>query len=169
MKLNFLQKETKETKRSGKEGFILLRFLCLLLLSLPFLARAQSPGIYTLGNWNGGTNVIAASSTNSFTDTIAVSEFDNVGIQVTCMPVTTSTGTVLFNFALSLDSTSYKTVPSQVLTVTLAGTNTVTKVNNFSIPSAGTLRLASVANANAIVMTNVIVKIRMKSPKVTSR
>lgn len=145
--------------------------LTALLIACSLLpAFGQTVGVRTFPNgsasWNGGTNNIAATTTNSpSSDAIAVSEFDNVGYQITVKPISTSTGTVVFSFAQSLDSTTYETVPQHTVTCTLNGTGAITTVGNLSIPSAGTLKLASIANTNSMAITNISIVYRLKAPK----
>jgi len=146
--------------------------LALAILSVTLSAFGQTPGVRTFPNasatWNGGTNNIAATTTNSPTaDTISVSEYANVGYQITVKPISTSTGTVVFNFAQSLDSTSYETVPQHTVTCTLNGTGAITTCGNFSIPSAGTLKLATIVNTNAMAITNIAIVYRLKAPRET--
>lgn len=144
--------------------------ITLAILVGTFSAFGQTPGVRTFPNgsatWNGGTNNIAATTTNSpSADTIAVSEFANVGYQITVKPLSSSTGTVVFNFAQSLDSTTYESVPQHTVTCTLNGTSAITTVGNLSIPSAGTLKLVSIANTNAMAITNIAIVYRLKAPK----
>ena len=139
--------------------------LCL-LLALPATLAAQQAKLYVLGPWDGGTNNIAAASTNTVTGSdINCSEFDHIGIEVTVRPVTTSTGTVIFKFAESVSGSAYETTPSHTLTVTLSGTNAITSVVDYSIPTAGTFALVQTVSTNAMAMTNVVVYARFKSPK----
>lgn len=127
--------------------------------------RPGGPGVHTLGGWNGGTNNIAATSTNAPGDTFAVSAYDNVGYQITVKPISTSTGTVVFSFADSLDSTTYESTPSRTVTVTLAGTGAITAVGNWTTPSSATLKLASIVSTNAMAMTNIAIAYRVNAPK----
>lgn len=147
--------------------------LAVMLLASCSAIMAQTAGVRTWPNgtatWNGGTNNIAATSTNTVTDSINVSEFDNIGYQITVKPISTSTGTVVFKFADSLDSTSYESVPSRTVTCTLNGTAAVTTVGNFTIPSTGTLRLASIISTNEMAITNIAIVYRVKAPKRLTR
>lgn len=149
------------------------KIILALILFAGVSALAQQAGVRTWPNgsaaWNGGTNNVAATSTNAVTDSISVSEFDNVGYQITVKPISTSTGTVVFKFSDSLDSTSYESVPSRTVTCTLNGTSAITTVGNFTVPSTGTLRLASIVNTNEMAITNIAIVYRVKAPKVLSR
>lgn len=146
----------------------LLTFLSALALS--FSAFAQSPGLYTLGIWNGGTNNVATVTTNTTAlSTIAVSDYENVGIQITAAGDGASTTTVFFDFATSLDSTSYQTLPLHAVGLTLAGTVAQTIVTNLSVPSAALIRLASIRNSSAVNLTNISIKVRFKQPRIDAR
>lgn len=142
--------------------------LILAAFIIPLSAIGQTPGVRTLGGWNGGTNNIAATTTNSpSSDTFSVSEFSDVGIQVTVKPLSSSTGTFVLTLAESLDSTSYEAVGAHTITCTLNGTSAITTVTNFSVPSAATLKLVTLANTNAMAMTNIAIVYRLKAPKQT--
>ena len=139
--------------------------LLAVLLLVSFNALGQQAKLYHLGPWNGGTNNVAATSTNTVTDSyIAVSEFDTIGVAITLRPVSTSTGTVVFNFAEAIGD-YYETTPSHSITVTLSGTNTITTPGNFTVANAGTFALVQTVSTNAMGMTNVIIEVRLKAPK----
>jgi len=136
----------------------------LLLVAFTFVASAQNAGSYQA--LNGGTNNVTAASTNTYSLTQSIDEFDNVGIQVSFVASADTNGNVLVKFAKSLDSTTYETTPSITLTVPLNGTNTSCVVSNFSLPSVATLKLTSIEHTNsACYVTNVTVTYRLKSPK----
>jgi hypothetical protein len=133
-------------------------------------ASAQESRVYTLGGYNGGTNNFATATTNTITGAaIAVSEVDNVGVQLTFKGTGSGTDTIVFKFALSLDGTTYETTPSTTVTQALAGTAVVSKVANISVPSAGAIKLVSVENPASVGVTNVFIKVRVKHPSVRSR
>jgi len=146
------------------------KFLFLItLFAAVMVASAQSPGVYTFGGFNGGTNNVAFSATNSPAKTIAVSDYDNVGIQISLASTNTATGNVIFKFAHSADTSLYETAPATSITVALDGTNTVTKYTNVSIPSTAALKLTSIENGNLFHVTNIVVKMRFKAPRVEAR
>ena len=145
-------------------------FSILILLDFSLAGFAQTAGIYTLGGLNGGTNVVAAATTNSPAITFAVSEYDTVGIQVTLAASTTNTTAVVFKFAKTLDSTNYETTPSLSVSVTPNGVTSVTKVDSLSVANVAGLKLVSIENENANgYVTNVSVKYRVKAAKVLTR
>jgi hypothetical protein len=129
-------------------------------------ARAQTAGIYTIGPWNAGTNVVAAATTNTVAPAIACSEYDNVGVQVSLKCTASTSGNAILRIFYSLDSTTYETTPTSTLLIPLNGTTAVCSVQNLSIPSAGTLQFGALENTNAsAIFTNVSVKVRFKAVK----
>jgi len=138
------------------------------IFALALGALAQSPTVYTV--LTGGTNVIAANTTNTPGNTFSVSEYASVDVQVTLKASTTNTTAVVFYFAKSLDSTTYETTPSLSCSITPNGTAEVSKVFNLSVPNVASLKLSHAENANANgYVTNVAVKYRLKAAKVLSR
>lgn len=125
---------------------------------------AQTAGVYTI--LSGGTNALAYASTNALGSTFAVSDYDNVGIQVSSAASAATVGTLTFRFAESLDSTTYDSTARHVINLTLASATTVAFVTNIAIPSAAVLKLTAIENActNGYA-TNITVKWRVKSPK----
>lgn len=145
-----------------------LLFALVAILSLSLTGLAQTAGVYTI--LTGGTNVIAAATTNTPGSTFAVSEYDTVDVQITLKASTTNESAVTFYFTKSLDSTTYESTPSLSAEVTPNGTAEVSKVFTFAVPGAATLKLSHAANANANgYVTNVAMKWRVKAPKVATR
>lgn len=140
-------------------------FVALLLLALPLTLVAQRSGQYNLGPWNGGTNNIALTSTNTVTDSaIAVEEHDTIGVAVTLRPLSTSTGTVVFKFSDKVGS-YYESTPTHTLTLTLNGTNTVTMNGLYATDGLSGFSLVSTTSTNAMAMTNVIIEVTLQAPK----
>jgi hypothetical protein len=144
----------------------ILAIAILAVLFAPPAARAQQPTVYTVGNYNGGTNNFAPSTTNATTYTIATSDFDAVGIQLSAVQWGTQTNTTLITrWKKSADSSNYETTPSVVVLLTAAGSTNITSFTDVSIPSVASLQLASVENTNLAVayFTNVTIKARFKA------
>jgi len=134
--------------------------------SLALPAHAQKAGLYGT-SLNGGTNNIAATATNTYTIDIPVGEFDSVGLQLSAKPLSTSTGTLPFRISKSCDGgSSFESVPSLSSTITFAGTGQVTNISVFSVPGVSHLRIVSGENTNAMAVTNILAKVRLKAPKV---
>ena len=133
-------------------------------------AAAQTPNVYTVGAFSGLTSAVNASTTATPGNTFSVSEFENAGIQITLKASTTNTTLVTFNFAKSVDSTTYESTPSVAITVTPNGVTEVSKFTNVSVSGVAGLKLVSIENSNANgYITNIAVKYRLKAAKVLSR
>lgn len=131
---------------------------------LAITAQAQDATKYVA--LAGGTNNVASAATNTYTLTQTVSEFDNVGIQVSYKQGAITNGNLILKFAKTLDTTTYETTPSIVLTMPGDGTNTFCFVTNLSIPHAAALKLTAAEWANThTYITNLNVTYRLKSPK----
>ena len=129
-------------------------------------ALAQTSGVYTLGSFTGGTSTVATSATATPNVGFSVSEFDNVGIQITLKASTTNVTACVFNFSHSVDGTTYETTPSTAISVTPNGVTEVSKFTNVSLPSTGTLKLVSIVNGGGGSVTNIAIKYRLKASKV---
>jgi uncharacterized protein YxeA len=144
--------------------------LVLALAATAFGALAQTAGSYTIGTFTGGTSAVNASTTATPGDTLAVSEFSTVGVQITLKASTTNTTAVTFKFAHSLDGSTYESTPSSEIEVTPNGVTEVSKVASISVPNTATLKLVSIVNNNANgYVTNIAVKVRLKASKVLTR
>lgn len=141
------------------------------IAALSIAAHAQTPGVYTL--MSGGTNFVAAGTTNGAVGTFNVSEYASVDIQITMKASNTNVTPVIFNFVKSLDGTTYETTTSLTASLTPNGTNEVSKVYNLSVPNVALLKLVSIENAtlaaSSSYVTNVAVKWRVKPTKTTGR
>lgn len=146
--------------------------LCVAIAAVAMIAATYTPpsvGTVYLGPFNGGTNNIAATSTNTYTTAVIdVNEFDNVGYRISIKPISTSTGTVVFSFSDGIGNT-YESTASRTVTVTLSGTNTIETVGNFQTPGSGQLMLGTITSTNAMAMTNIVVQLNKKSPLRRSR
>lgn len=140
--------------------------------AIALIAASYSPpsaGTVYLGTFDGGTNNIAAASTNTYTTAVVdVNEFDNVGYRISVKPISTSTGTVVFSFFDGVGNT-YETTASRTVTVTLSGTSAIETVGNFSTPGSGQLKLGTITSTNAMAMTNIVVQLNKKNPVRRSR
>jgi hypothetical protein len=141
--------------------------LALLLAAtlLPLTLVAQRSGTYYLGPWNGGTNNIALTSTNTVSDSyISVEEHDHIGVAVTLRPGSTSTGQVVFKFSDKVGS-YYESTPTHTLTLTLNGTNTVTMNGLYATDGLTGFALVQTVSTNALAMTNVVIEVTLQAPK----
>ena len=140
------------------------------IVLMAFTAQAQSPGVYT--QISGGTNNVAAATTNSYaTTSINVSEFDNVGIQLSFAGVGAGAGSAVTLVGYRMLADEWDTDNPIVRMAPIGnGTNRVICSTNLSLPSAGAIGHWKIENPDAdTAITNVIVKIRMKAPKRTQK
>lgn len=144
------------------------------LLCLATWAQAQTPGLYTL--MNAGTNSVLATATNVYASTnvspLAVSEYENIGLQIDGKPNTTAVaGSVAtFRFARTGDTSTYETTPAISIQLPLGtGTTNTTIFTNISIPGVGAIRLIDIWNTNAVAITNLQIKARLKRTSVSAR
>ena len=145
-------------------------FSIIALVASTLVASAQLAAVYQVDRLNGGTNFVAAATTNTIGSTFNVSEYASVDIQITMKASATNVTPFIFNFSKTLDSTTYETTPSLTASLTPNGTNEVSKVYNFSVPNVAGLKLVSIENINANSYgTNISVKWRVKAPKTLAR
>jgi len=134
-----------------------------LLLGTTALATAQDvyrPGILC----NGGTNSVPTLSTNTLTRSFSVASGEDVALLISGKADAACSGTVDFKFAESVDNVLFETTPTHTVTVTLNGTNVVTKVSHLNVKSSGYLRLQQTVNTNAQSATNLVIKFGVKRP-----
>lgn len=145
----------------------------LLLVAVCFAAgraQAQTPTVYTIGPFNGGTNVVAALSTNTTGYTIACSEYDKVGVQYSLKCTAASAGSAQVRVYRSTDGSNYETTPSSTINLTCNGTTTVNVVTDLTLAGCATLKFVGPENTNATaIFTNVSLKVRFNAPRVRSQ
>jgi hypothetical protein len=141
-------------------------FAILIASVLALSAHAQRAGFYPT-SLNGGTNNVAAAATNTYTIVQTVSEYDNVGFQVSFKSVGTNLSTITFGVSKSADSgTTFESTPSLYLSVAANGTNTVTAFAPFSVVGVSHVKLGPVGNPNGgSALTNVVASFRLNAPK----
>jgi hypothetical protein len=129
-------------------------------------AKAQDARVYATV-LNGGTNGVLAATTKTYTGiTVACSDYDQVGVQITWSGSASAAGNNTVKIAESQDGTTYESTPKYVLTVPVNGTNVLTYCTNLSVASARTLKFVSVQNSNASdTITGVSVKWSFKNIK----
>lgn len=109
---------------------------------------------------NGGTNVLAANSTNTYNSRIGITKYDEVSLEISYAYTGAGTGVQTFNFAASNDGTNPATA-GQTWSMALAGNGTsrVTLITNIYVGCSGYLILQTGANTNAtLVDTNLMVR-----------
>jgi hypothetical protein len=136
---------------------------CVALFLVPFAASAQEGREYEL--LGGGTNSISALSTNVYSITLAVSECDNMGLQLTARGHSGNPGSISAFFTDSLNSTEYSTASAFAVTLPLDATNLTSVVTNWPLPGEAVVKLVSIANTNSVAITNIQLRARFKVPK----
>ncbi len=126
--------------------------------ALPLAAQTYGAN----GVLSGGTNNVAAFSTNTWTTQHVLGgelrNYSEIGLLVSYKQASATSSNITVRFAKSLDGTTYETVPSLVVFV-----NATNYITNLTIGSAGFLRLSSIENTNAaLALTNVTVTYSIK-------
>ena len=153
----------KHLKRLGDMVTQVSLLLGLLLLG-SFTARAQqynptAPSVY-FGGLNGGTNIIAAATTNTYNAKLGLTKYDEVALELSFAYTGAGTGVQTFNLVPSNDGVA-KATTGQVYSFAVAGngTNTVDLLTNLYVGAPGYLILTTGANTNAtLVATNVLAR-----------
>lgn len=102
----------------------------------------------------GGTNSVAASSTNSTAYWVDATAGGAVGLQVSFRCSGAASSDVTLRLYQSLDRTNWYTGAAYTIAVTANGTSTVTYLTNYTAASAGWFKIYSVENPNAAYLTN---------------
>jgi hypothetical protein len=136
---------------------------------------------------NGGTNFIAAGTTNGYAPVIfnpyflappspnctgfGCEEFTNAGVQIDFTPLTAGTGNVTFRIARSGNNgNSFESVPGLAVVVPL--NNSTAPISYFAtidLQGASNFNLVSAENPTGVVITNVTAMFNLKSPKFGAR
>jgi hypothetical protein len=136
--------------------------LCSTLAFCAFLvtpARAQGYGVSVV---LGGTNNVAAATTNSsFATVIPATRATDIAVQPSFKLTGSGTSAVVLKFDESADNANW-TANAVSISVTAAGTATVSKVSNFALGGIGYLRLSTVENPNASAVTNLSITFAQK-------
>ena len=108
------------------------------------------------------TNLIAAATTNTVnTAAFVATTVGQVVITPSFNLTTNGTGTAAFVFGTSIDGTTFDG-PTYTVNVAEAGTTTVSVSSNINIGAFGFMRLNSIANPSAAVLTNAVIKYTVK-------
>ena len=127
-----------------------------------FAGAAQAQYSIQTTTLNGGTNNVAASTTNSVTAPVLAFTRSTYGVVQTTFKLTgAGSSTVVLTFDESVDNSNWD-LATRTLSVTANGTTAVTGLSNYTLGGAGYLRLSSVENPNAAAITNLVVKYSYK-------
>jgi len=145
---------------------LLLSFMLVLaaLVAAPD-TRAQGYSAYGVDYLlTGGTNVVAAATTATYTGVIGCFRQNAVNVGVSFAATGTNSSTVTIKFSDSNDGSNwYTNNPNYTIVMTANGTATVTTQTNLNVGAVGQIRLESIQNANGSVpLTNVLVNFSTK-------
>lgn len=133
------------------------------LLAVPTQAQSYSIGTATITSNSVVTTAIAASATNTTVRaSIPATRADNLGLQLSISLAGAGTSAVVAKFDESLDGSNWES-SAHSITATANGTNVVTTVSTIAVGAIGYLRLSSIENPNAQVLT-VTLKHTQKTP-----
>ena len=110
--------------------------------------------------FSGGTNTIAALTTNTCNSKVALTKYDEVALEISFAYTGAGTSSQTFNFVPSVDGIKQGTA-GQTYTFTIAGNGTtaVDLITNLYVGCPGYLFLTTAANTNAsLVATNVLIR-----------
>ena len=134
--------------------------LLTLLGLLAVTASAQQYQATTI--LNGGTNNVAAATTNSsVAQIIGLTRFDSAVFEVNFKLTGAGTSAVVYKIDESADGTNWVT-NTRSLSVTANGGTTVVGLTNFTVNSVGYLRWNVIEQPNANALTNHVVRVWTK-------
>ena len=148
------------------------KLFALLIVAASLAAFTASAQVTTksVGTFTGGTNAIAATTTNTYAASIATAGvtvdkagYISIGTQFKAMAA--NSGNVVLTFVPTDSSTNGSTIASEAITVTIAanGTTQVNSVTNVFIGGTPTLLLKSAGNTGASAITNLLIRVNYKT------
>lgn len=140
-----------------------IKFILVLFALLLVMPQVQAQ--YRLNTQTVTTNAIPATTTNTTvrSSTIVVTAGLDVAIQPSFNLADTGTDTIVLKFDESIDNTNW-TDAVRSISIVASGTNTVSKVSNFTVGAVGYLRLSQVQNPSARAIQNLVIKTATKVP-----
>ena len=154
----------KKKKKSGSKRIwsaVMLVVGMALLVAGVSESQAQDAKPYSL--LSGGTNRLLATATNSAIY-LAVSEFNEMGLQASANGHSGTASNVQFHVYRSIDSTTYEGDIYSTLQLRLSGTATNACLTNLTLYGVASIKIVP-ANTNGVVITNLVLKARFKAPK----
>lgn len=139
-----------------------------LALVVGIAVNASAQNYKALNNTVTAGTVTAGTLSTFSTLTCAVSDYSNVGLQMSCVAASAATLPVTVYVYESLDSTTYETTPKWIFPIALNGTTPICLVTNIATPSVGVFKI-TMTNSSAVNVTGVNIKIYGKSPRVQAR
>lgn len=130
-----------------------------------FAANAQYSMLKSITIMAGGTNYVAAATTNNYSSASIVADVQKqsyTGITVAGKASGANTGTFVAYFAKSIDGVNYETTPSLTVTATMNGTAVVRKLAPTQVDGVASLKLIYLENTNATYITNITISYNVK-------
>jgi len=125
-------------------------------------AQAQTTDIQPAAGLTGGTNNIAAETTNTTaTAAFAVTRSTVAGLTLSLKLTGSGTTPVVVMLDSSLDGSNWKD-NTHAVTVTPAGTAVVSNYTNFTVGAVAFFRVGERQNANATAVTNLTLTVTSK-------
>lgn len=123
-------------------------------------ALAESTGLQVTDRLNGGTNNVAAASTNTYISgtTFTTTKSSTINIDVRIKLDGAGTAGVPIWFDGSIDNSNWVTNGILGITLTAAGTATVVASTNLNTLGFAYVRVGRVGNLNAQNVTNITIK-----------
>lgn len=131
----------------------------LTLCALAFVPVVQAQGYFPTTALAGGTNNVAATTTNTSFAVILSSQGRGpyMAVQPSFKLIGAGTSAVVFKFDESVDGTIWD-LAAHTISVTASTTNVVTTLAPITLGAIGYLRLTTIENPNATAITNLTLK-----------
>lgn len=143
-----------------KLSFVIIAFAALLAGTAQAQQYATASG--TIYSNLIARTTFAATSTNTVTSTAMLSHQQTLGVQVAHSLADTGTDAIVYKFDTSVDGL-YWTANTYSITVTSSGTNVVSGSASFAVGGMGYVRLSSIENPSARIITPTV-KWAIKKP-----
>lgn len=141
-----------------------MKRLFIALFAIVAVGLSTHAQTYNAGRATGGTNIIAATVTNTttaVTSAIPATRGSTLTIQPTLYLSGAGTTAVVISLDTSVDGSEWQSGAYRV-SITPAGATKVGTITNLSLGSVGFVRVGSIENPNANSITNLIVRYSQK-------
>lgn len=152
-----------------KTKFSKILLTALAVVTLGCLTASAQTTTRTIGTFTGGTNFVAATTTNTLaasinTAGVNVESGGYVSISTQFVCTGANSGNAVFTYIPTDSSTNGSTVAAEAITITVAcnGTTQVNSVTNVFVGGTPTLLLKSVGNTGASAITNLQLRANFK-------
>ncbi|MCX6896324.1 MAG: hypothetical protein NTZ16_12665 [Verrucomicrobia bacterium] len=146
-------------KRLASLGSLVTKVGCLLLGLVLLAGSVQAQQYSTPALASGGTNNVAAASTNIY-GSITLTKNDEFGLFLSSVAISASTSNTVWYVDASLDNTNWTTI--NAITKTQTGTTAATVGTNIYVGAAGYARVRCAIPDNLVALTNITVRYSLK-------